>query len=507
MKTKQNSRWLVPSILLTITFFLSAGAAHAAPKVNEGGQDIGGGDSCENRIREIRDDISNWITLKGYLALELPSGITPEFYATEMADQIGKAKIKCASQGDEGYPVAVTDPRTSEVFAKTCKFERTEAESKITCDLIKFNSMKMDETGQYVLVHHEFAGLAKVERPDGAESHYDVSNQISSYLANTVVKKLVVRSKKTGCPSPKILPAARDASGEKLSIGFGEAARYCARRGGHLPTALEWAEYIYQLGGRGIVQTTKSRPNSLFQTVTAQNLDGSIDKFQFSGEGSPRDKESPEYYRAWSSSIVPYSSEILIPEFKGKFETEDRDDREVWCAEGPAPAGELDNNHAVEELGSLCDRGPQEVRVAANTGHTLRRDRSVPALGEAYLDTTTNLIWGDVVTGYEDGLRPLKLMAQHDAKAYCEQIGTRLPTYYEFEDLANSLGAAKDNYSPLSVDPNFDILPSMTDYRQFWTSTNSWWPDYSLYFESSYGGFDRENPYYGREVRCVATKR
>jgi hypothetical protein len=43
-------------------------------------------------------------------------------------------------------------------------------------------------------VHHEFAGLAAIEPPIGDESQYLVSNQISGYLVNQVVKKLAVKN-------------------------------------------------------------------------------------------------------------------------------------------------------------------------------------------------------------------------------------------------------------------------------------------------------------------------
>ncbi len=53
--------------------------------------------------------------------------------------------------------------------------------------------MGTSESDQYVLVHHEYAGLAGIEISKGEDSDYQVSNQISGYLENQVIKKLAVK--------------------------------------------------------------------------------------------------------------------------------------------------------------------------------------------------------------------------------------------------------------------------------------------------------------------------
>ena len=56
----------------------------------------------------------------------------------------------------------------------------------------------MDESKQYELIHHEFAGLANFERPQGDDSDYAISNQLSGFLVDEIVKKLAVK--------PQIVP-------------------------------------------------------------------------------------------------------------------------------------------------------------------------------------------------------------------------------------------------------------------------------------------------------------
>lgn len=145
----------------------------------------GGGDLCEDRIKTIRADIKSWIEKSGSDALQLPSGMTTHQYNQGMLDAISKAKIKCVASGDRDYPVEVQGA------AKVCKFRVSGANSQITCDFNKFQSMT--ESDQYILIHHEYAGIAGLENPNGSESFYDISNQITDYLVDQVVKRLAVK--------------------------------------------------------------------------------------------------------------------------------------------------------------------------------------------------------------------------------------------------------------------------------------------------------------------------
>lgn len=151
-----------------------------------GGRSDGGGDICEDRIKLIRDDLKSWISKGGAEGLTLPQGISSDEYAALMLTQIKNARIDCVGQGDEGYPVKIG--RTP----KVCKFSIDAAGAQITCDYVKL--LVTDESRQYVLIHHEYAGLAGIEVPDQDDSHYETSNQISGYLENQVVKKLAVKS-------------------------------------------------------------------------------------------------------------------------------------------------------------------------------------------------------------------------------------------------------------------------------------------------------------------------
>lgn len=154
-------------------------------QVFAGAEGRGGGDLCEDRIKLIGSDLKDWIINRGPDDLKLPSGISVEQYSNAMLDEIANVKIECVGQGDQGYPINING------VSKVCRFDKDSNGSQITCDFIKFNAT--DESDQYVLIHHEYAGLAGLELPNGSNSDYTISNQISGYLQDQVVKKLVVK--------------------------------------------------------------------------------------------------------------------------------------------------------------------------------------------------------------------------------------------------------------------------------------------------------------------------
>ncbi len=165
-------------------------AAVFAPAVTfgsvDGGGSTGGGDLCEDRIQSIRSDIGSWITNGGYQSLKLPAGLTAQTYAQNMLTAVQNSKVVCVKPGDAGYPIQVNGT------AKICRFDSSQ--NLIQCDYNVFmDKTRMSESDQYILVHHELAGLAHVENPLEDVSTYTISNQLSGFLVDTVVKKLAVK--------------------------------------------------------------------------------------------------------------------------------------------------------------------------------------------------------------------------------------------------------------------------------------------------------------------------
>lgn len=140
-----------------------------------------GGDICENRFTEVRNDLSSWITKGGAASLRLPAGVSLETYVQQMLAKISTAKVSCIQAA-----VLVGSAE------KTCKnFTDADGTLRIECNSKRF--LETADADQYVLVHHEYAGLAGFEVNNGEASDYSISNQITEFLENQIIKKLVVR--------------------------------------------------------------------------------------------------------------------------------------------------------------------------------------------------------------------------------------------------------------------------------------------------------------------------
>jgi hypothetical protein len=143
-----------------------------------------GGDICESRIIDIRNDIKKWIEKGGSQQLHLPPNLTLAEYNAKMLTAIKHTTVSCTdshlSIGDSDKTCINYSLKENNTFMMKCNFARFQ---------------NTDESNQYKLVHHELAGVAGFEVNDGKdESKYDTSGQITKYLKNTVIKKLVITS-------------------------------------------------------------------------------------------------------------------------------------------------------------------------------------------------------------------------------------------------------------------------------------------------------------------------
>ncbi len=168
------------SIILALIFIATNANAAA-----EGTSVRGGGDPCESRFKLVRDDLRLWIHQGGASTLDLPVFLSSERYALLMLEKIEKTGVRCVAPNDPGYPVAINGT------PKTCRFEKRPDGDQIICDYRKFLAASTAE--QYVLIHHEYAGIAGVEKPNQDDSHYEISNQIVEFISDGEVPKLMVK--------------------------------------------------------------------------------------------------------------------------------------------------------------------------------------------------------------------------------------------------------------------------------------------------------------------------
>lgn len=171
----------------------------------------GGGQACENRIQEIRDNITGWINSGGHKNLSYSDGLTADLYKQKMLNYLGVEKQKDGSILPRTAIDCVHEPVKVNDYDKDCRFENNGLGPKIVCYYESFMDKKtMSDDDQYWLIHHEFAGLAEIEPPQGPHSSYKYSNQITGKLRNEYVRRLPIESeiklvgKKDCKPTPEI---------------------------------------------------------------------------------------------------------------------------------------------------------------------------------------------------------------------------------------------------------------------------------------------------------------
>ncbi len=164
-------------VLLSLSLFSTTACADPIAQGHDQGN---GGDACEARFIEVRDDISSWIKQGGGAGLQLPANLSSANYSNQMLAQMNSS-ISC-----------VDDALTIDGAEKTCiNISAMGSSGRITCNTKRF--LETAQATQYMLVHHEYAGLAGLEVNDGSESNYGISSQITGFLADQIVKKLVVK--------------------------------------------------------------------------------------------------------------------------------------------------------------------------------------------------------------------------------------------------------------------------------------------------------------------------
>jgi len=184
-----KSSFIVTSVLLLI----SASTAFAG--VGAGG---GGDLKTEGRIDEIRSDLLKWISEGGAKRLELSQGTTYEAYVKTMEDFLRPQEVVVTA-----IKTSEENPNDDELSVrvdgqpKTCKgfFSKKDHRPHILCNVERF--WETSEADQYRLVHHEYAGLALLEKNYGAASDYSISRQITDFLVPVTVLRLAVKNNRS----------------------------------------------------------------------------------------------------------------------------------------------------------------------------------------------------------------------------------------------------------------------------------------------------------------------
>jgi len=177
-------------ILLTLITNLSASSTSLLGK--EGGN--GGDWFCENRIKNVRDDIKSWILRGGATNLILPDGVRTSEYRERMlkAIELVKENIECTTEkvfvgNAEKTCINFNDKKTGK-WSIRCNYYRFLLVQKGT----EASEHELNRDEHYPFIHHEFAGVAGLEKNNEEESDYNISNQLKAFLKDEIVRKLDV---------------------------------------------------------------------------------------------------------------------------------------------------------------------------------------------------------------------------------------------------------------------------------------------------------------------------
>ena len=161
-----------------------------------GSESGGGGDACEIRVGEIRAALLQWVGDGGPKELVFPADITLENYIAVMTTELvappdaRAVVIGCVSTEQENLESQKPHPDPEQIVSvggelKTCRGFVSERDhlQHVLCNIERFASDKTSASDQIRLIHHEFAGLGQVEKNNGAASDYEISDQITDFLA------------------------------------------------------------------------------------------------------------------------------------------------------------------------------------------------------------------------------------------------------------------------------------------------------------------------------------
>lgn len=153
-----------------------------APTLAQAGDKVlNGGDACEQRFLEIRDDLTSWIEKGGAEQLKFENGVTSKTYRLAMLNALKNAEVSCTE----------TKLRVGSSEKVCVNTINEKGVMRIRCQRLPYLRLNIDE--QYRLTHHEYAGLAGLEANERDESNYKFSDQLNGFLDEKVTKKLAVK--------------------------------------------------------------------------------------------------------------------------------------------------------------------------------------------------------------------------------------------------------------------------------------------------------------------------
>jgi hypothetical protein len=184
-----NKKMILAAALATLTLLSKSSAIERM-----GGANGGGGDATEIGVDAIRANILKWIeTGRSVRLKQYPAGVNNAIYVQRMSIVLAPHAV-VVSFVTTAQEATTTDPEQKVKVngnAKSCRgfISVRDKRPHILCNVERY-----PKTGdeQYKLVHHEFAGLAGVEKNVGPSSDYTISKQITDNLISKTYRALPI---------------------------------------------------------------------------------------------------------------------------------------------------------------------------------------------------------------------------------------------------------------------------------------------------------------------------
>lgn len=188
-----------------------------APVVShaEGGAGVSGGDDCEQRFKEVANDVRKWVEGGGPKFLDHKKcGSTVEEYTRKMKAATSGFKVQCVSKKDppdkNGKPVWPVQVNGS---PKLCINWEENGTRQFRCDYSKFYKDRPTPDERFRSVSPraptEFAAIAGLEPASDNDSNYCYSDQLEGFLENKSSADRPRKKTRTSISSSRALKRAR----------------------------------------------------------------------------------------------------------------------------------------------------------------------------------------------------------------------------------------------------------------------------------------------------------
>ncbi|MGZ3770486.1 MAG: hypothetical protein ACXVCP_09500 [Bdellovibrio sp.] len=203
-----------------MSIFLTAALSVSVNAYADGPSGSGGGDArCEERFKDIRNNLAKWFELGGPERRHLDMSAMPNLTYDLLTEKVsplfkeGSVIVKCVNPEAKNLSMSEKLLAQKLIFhdsKKICIYETLERKQnedpaifQVICDSSQIRPVGPEESvlvgTQFVQVSHEFFGMAGLESPLNPghleDSNYPLSSQFRSFTSSVTVERLSIVEK------------------------------------------------------------------------------------------------------------------------------------------------------------------------------------------------------------------------------------------------------------------------------------------------------------------------